>query len=136
MNYQGVSCPVCNQPFHEGDDIVVCPECGAPHHRSCYKKIGHCALQDQLHSKGLSWENPNDKKPEDPAPALTPDENGNVFCPNCGLSCRSDDNYCPNCRFPLKAPQPSAPHGRTVVENPFAQDPNAGDDINSIFVAI
>ncbi len=136
MNYQGVSCPVCNQPFHEGDDIVVCPECGAPHHRSCYKKIGHCALQDQLHSKGLSWENPNDKKPEDPAPALTPDENGNVFCPNCGLSCRSDDNYCPNCRFPLKAPQPSAPHGRTVVENPFAQDPNAGDDINSIFGAI
>mgnify|MGYP000039053065 FL=1 len=136
MNYQGVSCPVCNQPFHEGDDIVVCPECGAPHHRSCYKKIGHCALQDQLHSKGLIWENPNDKKPEESAPALTPDENGNVFCPNCGLSCRSDDNYCPTCRFPLKAPQPSAPHGRTVVENPFAQDPNAGDDINSIFGAI
>lgn len=29
MNYKGVSCPVCGQEFKEGDDIVVCPECGA-----------------------------------------------------------------------------------------------------------
>ena len=49
MNYQGVCCPVCGKPFQEGDDIVVCPECGAPHHRECYKSLGHCALQDQLH---------------------------------------------------------------------------------------
>ena len=45
MNYKGVSCPVCGQEFKEGDDIVVCPECGAPHHRSCYKQLGNCDLQ-------------------------------------------------------------------------------------------
>ena len=59
MNYKGVSCPVCGQPFQEGDDIVVCPECGAPHHRACYKQLGHCAMEQQLHPQHLSWQNPN-----------------------------------------------------------------------------
>ena len=34
-NYTGCKCPVCQQPFTETDDIVVCPECGAPYHRAC-----------------------------------------------------------------------------------------------------
>ena len=36
------SCPVCNRPFGEDDDIVVCPECGTPHHRECWQLVGHC----------------------------------------------------------------------------------------------
>ena len=28
--YEGQSCPVCGQPFQETDDIVACPQCGAP----------------------------------------------------------------------------------------------------------
>ena len=38
MRYTGETCPVCNKVFQEDDDIVVCPDCGTPHHRKCYLK--------------------------------------------------------------------------------------------------
>ena len=31
MDFYKYKCPVCNKQFKEGDDIVVCPECGTPH---------------------------------------------------------------------------------------------------------
>ena len=43
----GKTCPVCKKTFVESDDIVVCPECGTPHHRSCYASIGRCALSSK-----------------------------------------------------------------------------------------
>jgi uncharacterized Zn finger protein (UPF0148 family) len=36
-------CPVCGNTFTETDDVVVCPDCGTPHHRSCYCESGKCA---------------------------------------------------------------------------------------------
>ncbi|MGN1051081.1 MAG: RING finger protein, partial [Acutalibacteraceae bacterium] len=50
MDYIGYKCPVCEKNFHADDDIVVCPECGAPHHRSCYEQIGKCAFSEK-HSR-------------------------------------------------------------------------------------
>ena len=43
--YENNSCPVCGKQFQPGDDIVTCPECGTPHHRACYRELGHCAHQ-------------------------------------------------------------------------------------------
>ena len=40
MEFTEYKCPVCGEQFKKGDDIVVCPECGAPHHRECYEKEG------------------------------------------------------------------------------------------------
>ena len=42
MNYKNYKCPICNTQFTEEDDVVVCPECGTPHHRDCYIKNGKC----------------------------------------------------------------------------------------------
>ena len=42
--YKGYKCAACGNVFDENDDVVVCPECGAPHHRSCYLEKGQCAL--------------------------------------------------------------------------------------------
>lgn len=28
MDYRGQHCPICGKEFCDGDDIVVCPECG------------------------------------------------------------------------------------------------------------
>ena len=39
------ACPVCGQKFHASDDVVVCPQCGAPHHRTCWKEEGRCHFQ-------------------------------------------------------------------------------------------
>ena len=46
--YDNQKCPVCGELFKEGDDVVTCPICGTPHHRSCYKKLGTCA-NESLH---------------------------------------------------------------------------------------
>ncbi len=47
MNYINYKCPVCNNRFTEEDDVVVCPECGTPHHRECYIKNGQCFNKDK-----------------------------------------------------------------------------------------
>ena len=35
IDYTGLECPICGEKFTAQDDIVVCPECGAPYHRAC-----------------------------------------------------------------------------------------------------
>lgn len=42
MNFTKYACPVCEENFKNDDDIVVCPECGTPHHRECFSKNGKC----------------------------------------------------------------------------------------------
>lgn len=48
MDFTKFRCPVCNKDFNENDDVVVCPECGTPHHRECYKATGKC-FNEALH---------------------------------------------------------------------------------------
>ena len=38
--YYGCPCEGCGKPLTLQDDIVVCPDCGAPYHRVCYEKLG------------------------------------------------------------------------------------------------
>ncbi len=45
LNNDGQSCVLCHAYLFEEDDVVYCPECGAPHHRECYNSIGKCALE-------------------------------------------------------------------------------------------
>ncbi len=55
IDYSGQTCIVCNKAFTEHDDIVVCPECGTPYHRDCYKAEGRC-INNALHENGGSWQ--------------------------------------------------------------------------------
>ncbi len=48
-------CPTCNNAFQDDDDIVVCPDCGTPHHRACYKENNKCGNHEK-HSEGYQWE--------------------------------------------------------------------------------
>ncbi len=60
FRYLNQKCPICENKFASDDDIVVCPLCGTPHHRECYKKNGECGNYDE-HNKGFHWtpvENP------------------------------------------------------------------------------
>lgn len=61
--YSGLCCPVCKVKFKDDDDIVVCPVCGAPHHRECYNQIRHCAYE-QFHGTESQWREP--PKPVEP----------------------------------------------------------------------
>lgn len=52
--YTGKPCLICEKPFAEDDDIVVCPDCGTPYHRACWKETGRC-VNTALHESGGSW---------------------------------------------------------------------------------
>lgn len=54
FRYEKQPCPVCNENFQPNDDIVVCPVCGSPHHRECYKKNGECGNFEK-HNDGFRW---------------------------------------------------------------------------------
>ena len=58
-------CPVCRNRFTDNDDIVVCPECGTPHHRACYKEIGTCGVE-RYHAEGFVW---NGRLPDQAEPS-------------------------------------------------------------------
>ncbi len=47
--YYGCPCEGCGKPLTLQDDIVVCPDCGAPYHRTCYEKMG------PLHPRPCPW---------------------------------------------------------------------------------
>lgn len=116
MDYIGNKCPVCQKYFHADDDVVVCPECGTPHHRECYESLGHCC-NENLHEQGYDYQ--EEKSGEK--------ENVKV-CPSCGKENGSDHFFCGNCGAPLspgQAPQqPGAapggfPNGTGQAGNPF-----------------
>ena len=115
-NYIGVRCPVCNKRFVEGDDIVVCPVCGAPHHRACYQQLGHCAL-DELHIKGHVWE--PDPPAQDSQDASGQSGAATCKCAVCGANNPADGLFCQVCGSPLKkasggaSGQPYAPDTHT-----------------------
>lgn len=60
MKYTGEKCLICNETFEKDDDVVVCPECGTPYHRHCYKEKGYC-INSELHESGGIWKRIKDE---------------------------------------------------------------------------
>ena len=85
-DYKGNRCPVCEKTFKENDDIVVCPDCGTPYHRECWKKVGAC-LHEAEHAAGFEWtpDNVISGGPED------------LVCPNCGTHNPLGAKFCNHC---------------------------------------
>jgi len=54
MRFDNQICPVCNEKFNENDEIVVCPDCGTPHHRNCYNSLSECKNKS-LHNTEFSY---------------------------------------------------------------------------------
>lgn len=103
MNISGEKCSVCQAYLFEDDDIVYCPECGAPHHRECYNSLGHCGLE-QFHGTDGQYRRPEPKaqeKAEEPIEEQPKAVNGNeVVCSMCGKTYDRDNNACTNCGAP------------------------------------
>lgn len=125
MIYTNEQCPVCGKKFTDSDDIVVCPECGTPHHRQCYNDNGGCSNEGK-HTEGFVWKKTVAEPiiQEQPQPVQTGfnplgsgfgmknDFQGNgenqhirlnsnghkvVFCPNCGKENAAEEPICTNC---------------------------------------
>lgn len=96
INYNGIECPVCKQAFKENDDIVVCPECGTPYHRDCYKATGHCLFEDKHGS--FTFQNKNNEFKEDDN---TTNINEVIVCPRCFNKNPKEAKSCEKCNLPL-----------------------------------
>ena len=96
MDYKGCKCASCHKVLKEGDDIVICPECGAPYHRECYAAEGRCVFSAK-HGKGFEYVPPEAK----------PDVNANgPICPVCHAQNPPDTLFCERCGQPMRGGVP------------------------------
>lgn len=87
FDYTGCECKSCGKKFTSEDDIVVCPECGTPYHRECWKKEGKC-INTELHESHRSWKEANTAQSDAPV------------CKKCGNRLREDQLFCDKCGVP------------------------------------
>jgi ribosomal protein L40E len=103
-------CINCKKRFKEGDDIVVCPDCGTPYHRECWLENGEC-INSSLHESGKSYkETIEPEKPED-----TPQKT--VICPRCQAVNNAVANSCTNCGERLKSSEAIINELMELLEN-------------------
>ncbi len=97
LNISGEKCAFCKAYLFEEDDVVYCPECGAPHHRDCYNELGHCALED-LHGTENQYKRP---EPQSEKPTeKVPETDGEIICGMCGEKYSINEQVCPKCNTP------------------------------------
>lgn len=89
--YENTECPVCKKKFENGDDIVTCPDCGTPHHRECYKLVGHC-VNSGLHDSDFRFVREHNQT-DSPKPS---DENDNYYIPQTDFNIRNESTSFPN----------------------------------------
>ncbi len=104
--YYGCPCEGCGRPLTLKKDIVVCPDCGAPYHRTCYEKLGRC-IHSPAHGAGYEW-----KFPYQDSELRT--------CPSCGeRTLRSEENCrCCGAKLPPEGSTPE-PGDRAEAEGAF-----------------
>ncbi|HIR02560.1 MAG: RING finger protein [Acutalibacteraceae bacterium] len=93
MDYTGYTCPVCHEKFKNGEDIVVCPDCGTPHHRVCYAQNGSCANAAK-HGKDYTWGEPKTSSAQE-------EDTQMVACARCGSKNNKQALFCSRCGMPL-----------------------------------
>ena len=97
--YYGCPCEGCGKPLTLQDDIVVCPDCGAPYHRVCYEKLGQC-IHRPAHAAGYEWKFPYQ-------------ESELCTCPSCGERTLRSEEHCRCCGAVLPPEGAQEPADRT-----------------------
>ena len=117
-------CQICHSYLFEDDDIVICPECGAPHHRDCWQTVGHCGVA-QDHGTDNQYD--KIKKAEKEAEA---NQNNSVTerkCRFCGRTSKTEGaEFCPYCGQPYEGPGIHHPHPFVVNGSAVNFDPLGG----------
>ena len=117
--YDSINCPICKKPLENGEEIVVCPECGAPYHKSCIQAEGHCIFSE-LHEKGEAWA-PEPKEPEQEESRY--DKDAILRCPRCGTVNPAYGIFCQVCGNKLNddpvPPPPPSGQGGANPQSPF-----------------
>ncbi len=110
--YQGFQCPVCEKPFLETDDIVTCPDCGAPHHRACWRKNMQC-FYAASHGTDEQWSRETVK----PNTSQNGSREEVHICAHCGAPNSVFAEVCSRCGNTLQANDWNSRVSNTNSEN-------------------
>lgn len=129
MDFKDIKCPVCDTTFKDGDDIVVCPECGTPHHRECYESLNHCVFENK-HSEDFTFGDDEEYNYK----TQNETDGNTVICPRCKAENQKGMFYCGKCGYPLSISnnqnnqnaQPGGNFGGFGTPFANAMDPMAG----------
>ena len=108
--YYGCPCEGCGKPLTLQDDIVVCPDCGAPYHRICYEKLGRC-IHSPAHGAGYEWKFPYQ-------------ETELRTCPSCGERTLRSESTCRCCGAALPPEDAGQPNDRAAASAARDEDFN------------
>ena len=90
-------CQICKGYLFADDDVVVCPICGAPHHRDCWNAVGHCGAEEN-HGTENQYDVLKGKAEKDKAAALHEQPDTVHTCPNCHRTSKTPGaEFCPYC---------------------------------------
>ena len=103
QKYKNEICSVCYAKLFEDDDVVFCPICGAPYHRSCYQRSNRCKYEE-YHGTEKQWDKQHVQSTEaqtNEATAKSAQFDEKITCPNCGSISANNTLFCPNCGTPF-----------------------------------
>lgn len=119
MIYKNELCNGCQKPFESADDIVVCPVCGTPQHRTCWQANNNTCVNEALHAQDFIWHTAQDKedkedkeekegkKGKEDAGAFDPKKDIGKVCGNCGTNNAADAKICADCQKSLAGDEQS-----------------------------
>lgn len=120
-DYTNRKCVLCKSAFTETNDIVVCPECGAPYHRECYKSKGSC-IYESVHGTDKAYK----VYPETNAQE---EFSSNIKkCLRCEAENPKNANFCSKCGYIFMDGDKQEMYENLKTGIPFMLDPMGGVD--------
>lgn len=142
--FENQKCPVCSSLFKDGDDIVVCPVCGTPCHRECYRKTGACPNK-ALHSGDFSYAKSLAGEAAaggEAAAAAQKEEKAAgqseyMKCEHCGAEIRRGAMFCTKCgaRQAQNLSGRYSPDPRLIVPTPAGEYERSSEEIDGVSLA-
>lgn len=151
--YENKKCEYCGEQFAKNDDVVVCPDCGAPYHRKCWNEHGKCAHADE-HGKDFALSSGSEEpekvdilpeeedfvqKIKDQIVERAPEQSDSLYCENCGAELIKGDKYCVYCGHRQGDPIRNGKHkfyGRDPLGGMNPDDEIAGEKVSLLALLI
>ena len=100
-------CQYCKTEIKEGDEVKVCPECGIPHHATCWEENEGCST---FGCKEQHYEEQHTDPTDVCSNCGAPLGNGQAFCSKCGTPKNATKkNACGKCGAELQDGQKFCP---------------------------
>ncbi len=135
QDVENKQCQICKGYLFSDDDTVICPLCGAPHHRDCWQSVGHCGVE-QDHGTENQYDKLKAKEAEQQKAEAKAENNTARVCSFCRRESHSrEGDFCPYCGQPYVNNGQNHGHrgGPKVFMGGMPYIPNAYGGLNKDF---